>query len=169
MRIEQVMSRPVHVCRPSDTLERAAQLMWHEDCGAILVVDDGGKLIGVVTDRDICMAAYTQGRPLSSLGVQSTMSEEVVSLGPGDEVEDAQRLMGAKRIHRIPVVDERGCPVGIASLEDFARSAVRSGNREGSHTVAQTLASICEPQHTALERARSAALVERDDATVPRR
>ena len=64
MRVEQLMSRPVHCCRPEDTLACAAQLMWDHDCGCVPVVAaDGTGLAGIITDRDICMCAYFQNKP----------------------------------------------------------------------------------------------------------
>lgn len=67
MKVEQVMNRPVVTCLPSDPLHAAAGLMWEPDCGVIPIVDDDGKLVGIVTDRDICMAGMMDGRPLSAI------------------------------------------------------------------------------------------------------
>ena len=70
MKVEQVMNRNVKTCRSSDSLDRAAQLMWENDCGCVPIVDDEGRGVGMVTDRDVCMAAYTQGGPLTHLRVE---------------------------------------------------------------------------------------------------
>jgi len=67
MKVEQIMTRIVHTCSENDTLNRAAQLMWENDCGCVPVIHGGngsGAVVGVVTDRDVCMGAYTQGRLL---------------------------------------------------------------------------------------------------------
>jgi len=77
MRVEQLMNQPVHTCRRTDSLNRAAQLMWDNDCGVLPVVDDRGLLAGVITDRDICMASYTQGRSLLELVVERAMAKKV--------------------------------------------------------------------------------------------
>jgi CBS-domain-containing membrane protein len=92
--------------------------MWDHDCGCAPVVDGHGKLVGIVTDRDISMAAYTQGVPLQAIPVERVMSKRVVSCSRTDELETAHRLMRTHEIHRIPVVDTRGRPVGILSLSD---------------------------------------------------
>jgi CBS domain-containing protein len=63
MNVEQVMNRSVKSCRPGDSLNQAAQLMWENRCGAVPVVDAEFKPVGFLTDRDICMAAYTRGKP----------------------------------------------------------------------------------------------------------
>src|SRR5262245_6101900 len=64
MEVREIMSTDLETCRADDTLDRAARLMWEHDCGVVPVVDHEGTAVGMITDRDICMAAYTQGRPL---------------------------------------------------------------------------------------------------------
>src|SRR5690606_28351921 len=67
MQVRELMTRDVQVCGPRDDLNRAAQIMWDHDCGVVPVVDSERRPIGMVTDRDVCMAAYTQGKPLSAI------------------------------------------------------------------------------------------------------
>jgi len=93
--------------------------MWEHDCGCAPVVDGHGKLVGIVTDRDICMAAYTQGLPLEAIAVERVMSPRVISCARGDDLETAHRLMRTHEIHRIPVADSRGRLAGILSLSDL--------------------------------------------------
>lgn len=69
MKVEQIMSRPAVTCLVSDTANRAAQLMWDADIGCVMVLYAEGKLAGVITDRDLCMAAYTRGAPLWQITV----------------------------------------------------------------------------------------------------
>ena len=73
-RVREVMTKDVLTCSVSDRLNRAAQLMWESDCGCIPIVEEHGMLVGMLTDRDICMAAYTSGKPLSEISVTSAMS-----------------------------------------------------------------------------------------------
>ena len=155
MRIQELMSSPVATCHPGDPAHTAAQLMWDNDCGVIPVVDDAGKLVGVITDRDICMAAYTQGNPLRAIRVDNAMAKQVFSLHPEDDVSEAEKLMSDKQVRRIPVVDAEGKPVGVLSLNDLAREAVGPGGRirEGMTKVMQTMASICRPRSRALKAA----------------
>jgi predicted transcriptional regulator len=83
MKIQNVMTRDVSACSPEDMLSRAAQLMWERDCGCVPVIDHSGVVCGMVTDRDICIAAYTQGLPLHQIAVRRAMSPHVqVGLGP---------------------------------------------------------------------------------------
>ena len=63
MKVHEIMSTDLATCQSEDTLNCAAQIMWERDCGVVPILDQGSRVIGMLTDRDICMAAYTQGRP----------------------------------------------------------------------------------------------------------
>lgn len=153
MRIEQLMSRPVHTCRSSDVLSVPAQQMWEHDVGAIPVVDDHGRLVGIVTDRDICMAALLQGKPLHAIPVAAVMTPDVHACEVDDTVETAEQLMKLKQVRRIPVVADGKNPVGILSLNDIAREAGASSKKNGSdRQVVQTLAAISAPRAHAIQR-----------------
>ena len=126
MKVEQLMTRNVHTCRSHDRLQRAAQIMWEHDCGVVPVVTEGngtGRVVGMITDRDICMAAYTQGARLQDVAVGSAMSHEVFSCRPTDSLAVALRVMRTNRVHRLPVVDQNDHVVGLLSLADVAREA----------------------------------------------
>lgn len=135
MKVEQLMTRNVQTCRASDGLERAAQLMWEHDCGVVPVMADGNgaaRVVGMLTDRDICMAAYTQGRRLEDIPVASAMSREVFSCRPTDALAVALKVMQTNRVHRLPVVDQDDRVVGLLSLADVAREAERE---HGANTI----------------------------------
>ena len=91
--VQQVMTMSVYSCHVNDHLGTAAKLMWEHDCGVVPVVNDDGRAIGMLTDRDICMAAFTQGRVLTDLGVQQAMSQRLVVCHPEDSVDRAEELM----------------------------------------------------------------------------
>ena len=74
MKVEQIMNREVKTCGPHDSLNKAAQIMWDTPCGAVPVVDEQGRPVGFLTDRDVCMAAYTQNKPLTELPVERAMA-----------------------------------------------------------------------------------------------
>jgi CBS domain-containing protein len=151
MRVEQIMARPVQSCRPDDSLARAAQLMWDHDCGCLPVVQGDGvpRVVGVITDRDVCMCALFQGRPLRDLRVSEAMAKQVKVCSPSDSLADAERRMRDGRIRRLPVVDEEGLLIGMISLADLAQEAMRertASKQEITETeVGDTLAAICEP------------------------
>jgi CBS domain-containing protein len=151
MKIKQVMTAQVCACRTDEMLNRAAQLMWENDCGCVPVIasDGDGKVIGMVTDREICMAAYTQGKPLFEIPIASVMARTVISCHPDDDLSRVELLMRTNRVRRIPVVDERGQLKGIVSLNDLAREAerertMRTAPQVTLSEVAETLASVCE-------------------------
>jgi CBS domain-containing protein len=147
MRVDRLMSQPAITCGESDTLNAAAHLMWTHDCGVIPVVNQSGRLVGIVTDRDLCMATYTQGRLLHWIPVSAVMTKHVCSCHAADSVKDAEALMSEKQVRRLPVIDEDGRPVGVLSLGDIARhAAARRGRRRAQRAVAKALAAICEPR-----------------------
>jgi CBS domain-containing protein len=125
MKVEQIMNRDIKTCRPQESLNKAAQIMWDEPCGAVPVVDDRGKPVGFLTDRDICMAAYTQGKPLEELRVEIAMARRVVSCTAEDDLGSAAQLMRQHRTRRIPVTNRDGTVVGLLSLDDLACEAAR--------------------------------------------
>ncbi len=157
MKIEQIMQRSVRVCRQNDSLNTAAGMMWDNDCGCLPVINTNGNgaVVGMLSDRDICMAAYTQGKPLIEIPVTVAMAHSVLSCKPSDDLALAEAIMREARIHRIPVVDEDGAVVGIVSLTDLARNALSIGDGKvalGTQAeVTRTLAAISEPRGRELE------------------
>jgi CBS domain-containing protein len=153
MKVSDLMSAAANSCGPNDNLERAAQVMWESDCGVVPVVGDDGRVVGMVTDRDICMAAYTHGQPLWQILVSSAMARQVHGVQENDLLEAAEGLMRRVRVRRLPVLDGDGRLKGILTMNDLARHAHRSGGRKAnglsSDSVVQTLAAICEPHPTA--------------------
>jgi CBS domain-containing protein len=143
MKVEEILIDEVKCCTPGDSLNRAAQLMWENDCGCVAVVDGDARVVGILTDRDVCMAAYTQGATLSAMSVSSAMSREVFACRPGDDLLVAQGLMQQHRVRRLPVTDIDGKLVGILSLSDMARTLALTD--AGRAQVAGTLAAICGP------------------------
>lgn len=154
MKIEQLMSRPVQCCQPQDTINRAAQLMWDADVGCIPVVDADQCVVGLITDRDIAMAAYTQGRVLGDISVESVMAKQVHTCSPSDEVVSAERRMQQFQVRRLPVVDASKKLIGIVSMNDIALLAAQEKSARKPEVrlddVALTLARICEHRHEAL-------------------
>jgi CBS domain-containing protein len=146
-RVLDAMTRAVVTCRPHESLSRAAQVMWDADCGAVPIVDEEGRLVGMLTDRDICMAAYTRGLPLSELSVSSVMSTSLHSCKPGDSLRSLMDAMAEHQVRRVPVVEEDGKLVGIVSLADVARlaQAPSAVSEEARVWVPGVLAGISEP------------------------
>ena len=93
MKVGDWMNRRVVTCRTQDNLSQAARLMWDKDVGSLPVLDGEGRLVGVVTDRDLCMGAYIKGRALQDLVVSVCMQREVHSCRPEDGIDHALGLM----------------------------------------------------------------------------
>lgn len=143
MRVRELMSTPVTSCRPQDSLEHAAKLLWEHDCGVLPVVDSNGSVGAAITDRDICMGAYTRGKKLSDLRVRDSMSREISVCRADEDVARAAESMRKSKIRRLPVVDEAGKLVGVISLNDIARAATHDAAM--GRELVQTLASVCAP------------------------
>ncbi len=150
MDASELMTAAVQSCRPDDNLQRAAQIMWERDCGVVPVVDGDNRVVGMITDRDVTMAGYTQGRPLSQIPVSSAMAKQVHAVRASDSIESVEVLMREFRVRRVPVLDAAGRLTGILSLNDLARHARRSVGRGGDglrgDIIVETLAAICEPR-----------------------
>jgi len=135
MKVKDTMTKDVRTCRVTDSVNRAAQIMWENDCGCVPVVDDQNRLFGIVTDRDICMAAYTQGRPLWDIAVSSAASTKVTTVNEAASLREAENLMHDVRVRRLPVVDDEQRVVGLLSIADLARHARDLGDAIPSHIV----------------------------------
>jgi CBS domain-containing protein len=157
MRIQEIMSHPIVTCPVDSTLHHAARLMWEYDCGIIPIVGDDGRLVGVVTDRDACMAAYTQGRPLSEIPIATAMAKDVVASHTSDTLEAVESLMKASQVRRVPVVDGEYRPVGLVSINDLARLAARAHRNGVDRQVVETLAAVSQPRGNAEPAARDSA------------
>jgi CBS domain-containing protein len=143
------MSQPVVTCHVNDTLNVAAQKMWEHDCGVVPVVDDAGRLVGIVTDRDVCMAAYTTGAPLGAIAVAQAMAREVLACHAEEGVDATSRRMRDAQVRRLPVVDDDNRPIGMLSVNDVVRSAGVARKAKGFEAeLVQTLAKICEPRRS---------------------
>jgi len=125
MKVEQVMTRDVKLCHAEDSLNDAARLMWDHACGCVPVVDAADRVVGVLTDRDVCMAAYTRGMPLGDMTVSSAMSRQVFACHMGDALDTAEAIMRVHQVRRLPVLGFEDRIVGILSLSDIAREAER--------------------------------------------
>jgi CBS domain-containing protein len=114
--------------------------MWEGDCGALPVVSDEGRVIGMITDRDICIAVATRGRPADHIAVREVAQGHAHTCLSDDDASAALHTMKAHRIRRLPVVDTDGHVRGILSLNDIVTHAGAASPAD----VVSTLASICE-------------------------
>ncbi len=151
MKIWELMERDVASCARTDSLNVAARIMWERDCGCVPVVDRNNVVVGMVTDRDICMGSYIQGRSLHLIQVQDVMGSPVVSCEPEDDLVTVEKLMRDNRIRRLPVCDMDGKLVGLISLTDIALESERErrSSKERlirSTEVADILGAVSQPR-----------------------
>ncbi len=117
-RCREIMTSNVTTANREMTLQEVAVLMRNGDCGAMPVVEEG-KLVGIVTDRDIVVRAIAEGKNAETK-IGDAMTSEIFSVKPDDFVFEAIRLMGDKQVRRIPVVGENGELAGIIAMADVA-------------------------------------------------
>jgi CBS domain-containing protein len=155
MRAQDLMTSPAITCHGNNSLMDAAHKMWDRDIGALPVVNDEGKLTAIITDRDICMAAYTQGRALDELLVNSAMAMDVAVASPEASLREIEQLMARRQVRRIPIVDAAGKPLGIVSLNDIALACAQPGTamKDEASMVSQTLGAICRHRGDADQKA----------------
>ena len=143
MRIEQLMTKQPRTCRTGDGLDAAARIMWDHDIGAVPVIAENGRLAGIITDRDVCMAALFTGASLAAIPVREHMSRQVFTVTPEDSVETAEEVMAAQQVRRLPVLSSTGEVVGMVTLSDLTRAAVESKRKElDVGAVASTMSRI---------------------------
>ena len=127
MRVEELMSRKVHTCVPQDPLNEAARILWGADCGIVVVAREDDTVAGVLTDRDVCMAAYTRGLPLHRVQVGEVMGRQVVTVGTKDGLTSACERMSQHQVRRLPVLDAQGRLAGLLSVTDLILAAAKPG------------------------------------------
>jgi CBS domain-containing protein len=123
MKVQEIMTSDVQCCSPDTNLAAAAKMMWDSDCGDLPVLNIHGQVVGMITDRDICMAAATKNKPASDITVWETVSGKAFTCRMDDDVHTAMDIMKRERVRRLPVVDEDGVLQGIVAMNDFVHLA----------------------------------------------
>jgi CBS domain-containing protein len=127
MKVRDAMTERIAKAQPETTLEEIAMMMKTENTGAIPVVEED-ELIGIVTDRDLVMRCIAEGGDPTDMTAEDIVSEEVETINPDSDIEEALQLMSQKQIRRLPVVDN-GELIGMISIGDIA---VKQGDQEES-------------------------------------
>ena len=143
MKIQDVMTKDVHTCQADTNLAMVAMQMWEGDFGALPVVEDGGEVVGMITDRDICMGTASKNLAPSEIRVKEIMSGEVYCCSADYYIWEALKTMQQRRVRRLPVTED-GKIAGLLSLNDLALKA-RSGRHAdlSAQDVENTLKEIC--------------------------
>lgn len=140
MKVKDVMTMDPCCCERAATAHKAANLMLEMDVGIVPVVDNESdkRLVGVVTDRDLCISVIAGGKDPTSTRLEECMSAEIVSCSPEDDVRKVFDLMNQRQVRRIPVIDADNHVAGIVSTKDIAL------NTESLAKVGDTLKHISE-------------------------
>jgi CBS domain-containing protein len=159
MKVHEIMHSDVKSCAPETTLAEAAALMWEVDCGALPVVSVEGKVLGMITDRDIAIATATRGRLASDICVAEVMGSQLYACELEEDVHSALKLMRHEKVRRLPVVTSGGLLQGILSLNDIV---LRAEEAKGKHVpeltyedAMSTIKAVCEHRPQALMIARA--------------
>lgn len=144
MQVKDIMTADPATCAPGMNLAAAGALMLNADCGMLPVVDEEGRLCGVVTDRDVCIALATRHTLASQVTVGDVAARQVFTCHPDDDVQTALATMKQHRVRRLPVVGPAGAPVGVVSMNDVVLAAGPRRAIRNEHVV-DAFKAICAP------------------------
>jgi CBS domain-containing protein len=144
MLVRDLMNKNVSWCRPENNLAELAEVMWNDRCGALPILDDSGRVIGVITDRDICIALGTRNVRASDILARDVSGPEHFSCSPDDDVRDALKTMATQEVSRLPVVDEAGQLAGILSIDDIIFRAGGGRSNLSDREIVDALAAMWE-------------------------
>jgi len=119
MKVRDVMTLSAVCCKPDTNVGAAVELLWSHNCGMLPVVGTDNKLLGIVTDRDLCIAMGTRNRLPGELTVGEIAIQHVFTCKPDDEIHEAIGTMAEKQVRRLPVINDQGVPEGILSMDDI--------------------------------------------------
>jgi len=123
MKVKDVMTGNPSVCELNESLAEAAKTMWQTDCGVLPVLKDGREVVGLITDRDICMAIAMRDCNPAAVSAEEVITGEVYSVAPEDEIQNALQLMQQHQVHRLPVIGPEGEIEGMLSMNDVVLEA----------------------------------------------
>jgi CBS-domain-containing membrane protein len=149
IRAGELMSREVATVYPEDRVGYAARLMRDYDCGALPIVDQEGRLIGMITDRDISMRLVANEADTHNTVVADCMTDGAFACHAEDSVRECMRQMSRHRIRRLPIINDWGHVVGIVSQGDLARHAGNYPGRGERRAIADVICAVSEPRRAA--------------------
>lgn len=146
MKVKEVMTPDAKAIWITESLADAAKEMWENDCGALPIIKDGRKVVGMITDRDICMATAMRDRNPSAISVEEVMNGIVYAADAEDEIEKALQTMREHKVRRLPVLGLEGELEGIVSMNDIVLKAKGDGKEPEIDygDVIKTYQAICE-------------------------
>jgi len=148
MKVKDIMTTDVKCCSLDTNLAAAAKIMWEDDCGSVPVTDNQGKVVGVITDRDICIAAATRSRGEWEIPVRDVISKTLHTCTPGEDIRAALTTMKQRKVRRLPVLGNDGRPVGIVSINDIVLHTSGKGTEIAAEDVLDAFKAIGAPSTT---------------------
>jgi CBS domain-containing protein len=149
MKAKEIMCTNVKCCHPETNLAQAMCYMWECDCGAMPVMDHMGRVMGMITDRDMAMAMATKCRMAQDITVGEVMSGKLHCCGMDEDVKSALKTMRRERVRQLPVMNHEGRMMGMLSLMDVAKCAEESKGRQvpeiSCEEVVTTMRAMCDP------------------------
>lgn len=149
MKVQDVMVKDVKFCSPTTNLAAVAEILWNEGCGTLPVVETG-RVLGIVTDRDICIALGTRNVKAADTLVKDVALPKLFCCAPEDDIHSALKTMSAQKVRRLPVIDSKGTLQGILCLDDIALYAEDKAAELTYLDVVDTLKAICEHERAHL-------------------
>ena len=147
MKVKDIMTCEVKFCDLNASLAEAAQTMWDTDCGVLPVLKDGKDIVGLITDRDICMAMAMRDCIPATVSAEEVISGALYSVTPEEDIQKALEIMQEHKVRRLPVVSAEGELEGILSMNDVvlkAEEAINTGKSELTYAdVVNTYKAIC--------------------------
>ncbi|HEX4743281.1 MAG TPA: CBS domain-containing protein [Candidatus Limnocylindria bacterium] len=135
MKVSEIMTREPSTLAPASTIGEAATIMRQDDCGSVPIVESG-RLVGIITDRDIVIRVLAGGKDPKTTRVSEAMTADPVTVSPDTSVDEAQKVMAERQVRRLPVVED-GRLVGLVVIGQVAR-------RDSAKDVGQTLKEVSE-------------------------
>ncbi|MGH9930487.1 MAG: CBS domain-containing protein [Pyrinomonadaceae bacterium] len=146
MKVKEVMTTDAKAIWITESLADAAKSMWENDCGILPIIKDL-KVVGMITDRDICMATAMKDRNPSGISVEEVMTGQVYAVKPEDDVHQALQTMQEHKIRRLPVVSPEGELEGIVSMNDIVLKAKETSGKAPQidyAAIVKTYQAICQ-------------------------
>ena len=146
--IKEIMYSAPRYCTKTDSLQNAIKELSKANVGSLPVIDNDKKVVGIITNRDVCHALGRTNRLITDLTVDEVMTHEAHVCKPEDDTQAALKIMRTKKVHRLPVVDKDGRLRGLLSLNAIVRDVVGKEKPElehaGEENIVKTLRAIAE-------------------------
>lgn len=144
MKVKVIMTTDIGFCNLSDDLTKVALIMWQKDCGIVPLVNEENKVVGMITDRDICIAVASRNKKTSCIKAVEFIKDDIISCAEDDKIEKALKKMKKYKLKRLPVTGKNDELVGILSIADIL--AAKRKNKKLIKKVYRTLTAIAAPR-----------------------